>query len=87
MGCLLRHGPTQYSSQTDSGGEKRTAASRGLLNGDPAGRTARRIVLLRSQGNKQANVAKVVGVSINTVSIGSKRFDNHGTSSVALYFL
>lgn len=37
-----------------------------------------RIVLLRSQGRKEADVAKVVGVSANTVSLWSKRFDSHG---------
>lgn len=37
-----------------------------------------RIVLLRSQGRKEADVAKAVGVSINTVSLWSKRFEHEG---------
>ena len=37
-----------------------------------------RIVLLRSQGKKEADVAKVVGASVNTVSLWSKRFQRSG---------
>src|SRR6266516_758334 len=37
-----------------------------------------RIVLLRSQGKKEAEVAKMVGTSTNTVSLWSKRFDSGG---------
>ncbi len=37
-----------------------------------------RIVLLRSQGKKEADVAKVVGTSANTVSLWSKRFESNG---------
>jgi transposase len=37
-----------------------------------------RIVLLRSQGKKEAEVAEVVGTSINTVSLWSKRFEANG---------
>jgi len=37
-----------------------------------------RIVLLRSQGNKEVDVAKKLGTSVNTVSLWSKRFDNGG---------
>src|SRR5450755_1579578 len=37
-----------------------------------------RIVLLRSQGRKEVEVAKTVGASINTVSIWSKRFEEKG---------
>src|ERR1700730_12567562 len=36
------------------------------------------IVLLRSQGRKDIEVAKTVGASINTVSIWSKRFEEKG---------
>jgi len=36
------------------------------------------IVLLRSQGRKEIEVAKTVGASINTVSIWSKRFEEKG---------
>ena len=37
-----------------------------------------RIVLLRSQGRKEVEVAETVGASINTVSIWSKRFEEKG---------
>ena len=37
-----------------------------------------RIILLRSQGRKEADVAKAVGASINTVSTWSKRFERNG---------
>jgi transposase len=37
-----------------------------------------RIVLLRSQGRKEADVARSVGASINTVSMWSKRFEQRG---------
>ncbi|MFZ1009640.1 MAG: IS630 family transposase [Candidatus Sulfotelmatobacter sp.] len=37
-----------------------------------------RIVLLRAEGRREADVAKVVGVSINTVSLWSKRFEKNG---------
>lgn len=37
-----------------------------------------RIILLRAQGNKEADVAKAVGASVNTVSLWSKRFDSRG---------
>lgn len=37
-----------------------------------------RIVLLRSQGNKEADVAKAVGTSVNTVSLWSRRFECSG---------
>src|ERR1700752_2223965 len=37
-----------------------------------------RIILLRSQGKKEADVAKVVGASVNTVSLWSKRFESGG---------
>src|SRR5579862_8997357 len=37
-----------------------------------------RIVLLRSQGKKEADVAKAVGASINTVSLWSGRFEANG---------
>lgn len=37
-----------------------------------------RIVLLRSQGKKEADVAKAVGASVNTVSLWSRRFEANG---------
>ena len=37
-----------------------------------------RVVLLRSQGKKEADVAEAVGTSINTVSLWSKRFEANG---------
>ena len=37
-----------------------------------------RIILLRSQGKKEADVAKAVGSSVNTVSLWSKRFERGG---------
>lgn len=37
-----------------------------------------RIVLLRSQGKKEADVAKALGTSINTVSLWSRRFESKG---------
>jgi transposase len=37
-----------------------------------------RIVLLRAEGRREADVAKAVGVSINTVSLWSKRFEKNG---------
>lgn len=37
-----------------------------------------RIILLRSQGKKEAEVAKAVGTSVNTVSLWSKRFESVG---------
>jgi transposase len=37
-----------------------------------------RIVLLRTAGRGEAEVAQTVGVSVNTVSLWSKRFEQHG---------
>ena len=41
-----------------------------------------RIVLLRSEGRKEADVAHSIGVSINTVSLWSKRFETKGLSGL-----
>jgi transposase len=39
-------------------------------------------VLLRSEGRREADVARSVGVSINTVSLWSKRFEQNGLSGL-----
>ena len=41
-----------------------------------------RIVLLRSEGRKESDVAHSIGVSINTVSLWSKRFETKGLSGL-----
>ncbi len=41
-----------------------------------------RIVLLRSQGKKEADVAQTLGTSMNTVSLWSKRFDRGGIAGL-----
>ena len=41
-----------------------------------------RIVLLRSQRQKEADVAAAVGTSINTVSLWSKRFEENGLAGL-----
>ena len=42
-----------------------------------------RIVLLRSEGRREKDVAAETGVSINTVSLWSKRFDEKGLAGLA----
>ena len=42
-----------------------------------------RIILLRSEGRKEGEVAKMVGTSINTVSTWSKRFEEQGLRGLA----
>ena len=41
-----------------------------------------RIILLRSRGRKEADVARAVGTSINTVSTWSKRFEQNGLNGL-----
>jgi len=42
-----------------------------------------RIVLLRANGQKEADVAAEIGTSINTVSLWSKRFEEKGLAGLA----
>jgi transposase len=42
-----------------------------------------RIVLLRGEGRKEADVAAATGVSINTVSLWSKRFEENGLKGLS----
>jgi transposase len=41
-----------------------------------------RIILLRAQGRKEADVARAVGTSMNTVSTWSKRFERNGLNGL-----
>ena len=64
---------------------EKTELQRRVASPTASQRDARRarIVLLRSQGKKEADVAKTVGVSVNTVSLWSKRFDSRGLEGLA----
>ena len=42
-----------------------------------------RIVLLRTQGRKEADVAKALGTNVNTVSLWSKRFEAGGLEALS----
>src|ERR1700683_5463323 len=42
-----------------------------------------RIVLLRTQGKREADVAKALGTNVNTVSLWSKRFETGGLEALS----
>ncbi len=42
-----------------------------------------RIVLLRTEGSKEADVAKALGTNVNTVSLWSKRFESGGLEALS----
>lgn len=60
--------------------EERTVLRRRLAARTSSQRDAlrARIVLMRADGQREADVAKAVGTSINTVSLWSKRFEEQG---------
>lgn len=67
-------------SRLDVTPDERTTLRRRIASGTTSQRDAlrARIVLLRAEGHKEAVVATKVGVSINTVSLWSKRFEKKG---------
>jgi transposase len=75
---MLGHGTPSLDHRRNTGGASDPSPPCRQSHHKPARCSAPRIVLLRSEGRREEDVAAETGVSINTVSLWSKRFDEKG---------